>query len=243
MGFYNEIAKYYDDIFSTGEAQVAFLKEVIGSPPKEVLDIACGTGGYSIPLAQQGHHLSSVDLDHEMIQTLKSKVERLQIQLEAIQGNMLNLDNKGKKYDAAFCIGNSIVHLQSIEEIAQFIKNVKNVLKKNGKFILQIINYDRILKYHVKSLPTIENKNIPLSFERLYDYQQENNKVNFKTILRVEGKEIQNEIPLYPLLSGELLDILDSLGFYPISLYGDFNKTKYDKDDSFLTVLVASVWN
>lgn len=42
--FYTELAKYYDDLFPAGMAQLKLIAEKAGQPPGTVLDIACGSG-------------------------------------------------------------------------------------------------------------------------------------------------------------------------------------------------------
>ena len=93
---------------------------------------------------------------------------------------------------------------------------------------------------NIKSLPTIEVKDKGLKFHRLYRYDGKINKIFFKTILEVPGNIIENEIPLYPLLSEELEALLKNAGFTNIQMFGDFQKTKFQKDSSYSLVVNAS---
>lgn len=241
MKFYEEISKYYDYIFPTGKAQVNFLNKFIGDIPKDILDIACGTGGYSLELAKQGNKVTAVDLDAKMVEELKTKALESNLNVNALCGNMLELnDILNSQYDLAFCIGNSLVHLDGEKEISSFLKAVKAILREQGKLIVQIINYDRVLSQNVSSLPTIENAEVGLKFKRIYRYNKDLNKVFFKTILEVEGKELENEIPLYPLLSYELIRLLHEAGYNDVELYGDFKESEFQKDESYALVVVAS---
>ncbi len=240
MGFYEEISKYYDKIFPVGNEQIRFLKEVLGTPPKSVLDIACGTGGYSLELAAQGFDVTAVDLDAEMVHQLGVKAKREGYPIKILQANMLDLESKlSEKYNLAFCIGNSIVHLKNILQIKEFLSCAKKLLDVNGSLVLQIINFDRIILKDIKSLPTIEDKNIGLSFERKYSYDKEENTIYFKTNLNVDGKSFENEIPLYPLLQGELVEAVTDAGFKKVKLFSDFNGNEFDKYNSFMLVLWA----
>lgn len=241
MGFYEEISKYYDYIFPVGKEQINFVTKVAGEGPKSVLDIACGTGGYALELAKQGYAVTAVDLDSKMVEELKDKTLKSDLDIEALQGSMLELSSKiSSKYDVAFCIGNSLVHLDGEKEIEKFFREMKGLLKEEGKLIIQIINYDRVLSKNVQFLPTIENKEVGLTFQRLYRYDEILNKVFFKTILEVEGKKIENEIPLYPALSEDLEKLLRKAGFKDVKLYGDFKGNDFEKDNSYALVVVAS---
>lgn len=240
MGFYEEISKYYDYIFPTGEEQVKFLKEVAGNPPKAVLDIACGTGGYALELARQGYNVTASDLDAEMVRQLSQKVQESEFTISFLQSNMLELQKKlSDKFNLAFCIGNSVVHLENLLQIKDFLVNAKKLLEADGSLVIQIINFDRILLRDIKSLPTIEDKDIGLTFERNYNYDKQNNIIFFNTELSVEGQIFENEIPLYPLLQDELVDAVTEAGFKKVKLFGDFNGNEYDKYNSFMLVLWA----
>ncbi|MDP4181321.1 MAG: class I SAM-dependent methyltransferase, partial [Bacillota bacterium] len=59
MGFYDEISKYYDYIFPSFEEQLRFINDIAGEPPRSLLDIACGTGSYSIKLAKKGFDITA----------------------------------------------------------------------------------------------------------------------------------------------------------------------------------------
>ncbi len=240
MEFYQQISKYYDYIFPTGEEQVKFLKEVAGNPPKSLLDIACGTGGYSFALSEQGYNVTAVDRDAGMIRQLAEKIKPSETTLKYLEADMLQLNQKlTDKFHIAFCIGNSLVHLESIQQIKEFLISVKKVLENDGSLVLQIINFDRIILREIKSLPTIENETAGLSFERNYEYNKTSNRIAFKTKLTVEGKSFDNEVTLYPLRQDELTEALNEAGFKKLKLFGDFNGNEFDKYNSYMLVLWA----
>jgi len=240
--FYESIAKYYDDIFPAGKAQVSFLAKIARQPPKSILDVACGTGTYSLEMAKLGHFVTAVDLDAKMIELMREKIlaNHLDERVRPIHGNMLALRQiLNSRFDVAFCIGNSLVHLDGQEEISIFFKDIKQLLASNGHFVTQIINYDRVLEKNIKSLPTIEVKDKNLKFHRLYRYDNRINRVFFKTILEVEDNVTENEIPLYPLLSEDMKTLLQNAGFTNIEMFGDFQKTEFHRDSSYALVVTA----
>ncbi|HEX2927119.1 MAG TPA: class I SAM-dependent methyltransferase [Ruminiclostridium sp.] len=240
MGFYQKISKYYDYIFPTGKEQVYFLKEVMGNPPKSVLDVACGTGGYSLELEKQGYNVTAADIDEEMLRQLDNKAKERNQTIRIMQGNMLGLQNKlSESFNLVFCIGNSLVHLENMQQIREFIKEAKVLAGKEGNLVLQIINFDRVILRDVKNLPTIENKDIGLTFERNYRYDKKENRIYFNTVLHADGNVYENEIPLYPLREDELTEAVADAGFKRIKLFDDFKGNEFDKYNSFMLVLWA----
>jgi 2-polyprenyl-3-methyl-5-hydroxy-6-metoxy-1,4-benzoquinol methylase len=241
MGFYEEISKYYDYIFPVSTETVDFLIAKIGSRPKSILDVACGTGGYSLELEKHGYNMTAVDLDKAMIEGLREKALSSGSKVKYLQANMLELKEKlpHKGFDVVFCIGNSVVHLDNNNEISEFFNNTKSVLSDNGTLIIQTINFDRVLSKGITSLPTIFNDTIGLKFERLYRYDHLINKVFFKTILTVEDKKIENEIPLTPLKFDETEHMLKKAGFTDIAAFGGFDGSEFQNENSFLMIIKA----
>ncbi len=237
MGFYDELSKYYDIVFPKGDAQLQFIKERIKG--KNVLDLAAGTGNYTIDLGKLGYHVVATDLDKEMIRHIKNKSREEKLDnIKAYSLDMRHINTiEDNNFDLIFCIGNSIVHLDNPKEIADIIKKIYDLLNENGKVIIQIVNYDRILEFGVKNLPTIDRPEHGVKFIR--DYELNDEKILFKTKLIVENnQEYNNCVKLYPLTSESLTEMFVEAGFKDIEIYGGFDESEYNIN-SFATVAVA----
>lgn len=168
---------------------------------------------------------------------------RLNFMKEATLLPLLILTNqwlKQQRLNLIYCIGNSIVHLESLNELALFFKNTKSLLNSQGKIIIQIINYNRIIKKGIKKLPDIINEKAKLHFERNYNYDSNKQKIAFNTVLTVNNNKISNTIYLTPIFASEINDILLDCGFKNIQFYGDFKFSPYIETESYALVLVAS---
>ena len=187
MGFYEEIAPYYDYIFPAGEEQLRLISDIAGEPPKRILDIACGTGAYSVRLAREGHVVWGMDADAEMIRLAGLKAAQEDVPVRFFAGDMLEL-GKGiggadDRFDCIFCIGNSIVHLGSKEAVGAAVTEMKEHLAPSGSIVLQIINFDRVLEKGITSLPTLKNEDIGLVFQRNYTRDETPGLINFDTFV------------------------------------------------------------
>lgn len=234
MKFYTEIAQYYDDIFPLNEAQVTFFKNRLGIPPKQILDVACGTGSLLTNLCSYGYQGVGIDLNDTMIRKAEEKgckncIFKVSDMLTFQEGS----------YDLIYCIGNSLVHLNNLEDIKRFLTNCKAMLNQGGIFVTQIINYNRILKDHITSLPLIKNEAKNLTFIREYAYNNTTHLINFTTTLKVYNNTFHNTVNLYPLTSEELVTLLKQVGFTHIKLYGDFKETSYNPHESYSLVVEA----
>jgi len=205
----------------------------------KILDLATGTGNYAIALAKEGYQLSALDLSGEMVNLAKEKAYEQKVKIDFRVDDMLNIDSlySQESFDLISCIGNSLVHLDNQEEIRELINKSYGLLKQDGKLILQIVNYDRVLAKEIKSLPTITATDSIVELIRNYEFKE--GKVDFQTRLTTPRGEFENSVLLYPLKSDLLKELLLEAGFSRVKFYGDFNYSQYQSLDSFPLVIVA----
>lgn len=235
MGFYEELSKYYDRIFPPEQSQIEYIS---GSAKQgdRILDVACGSGGYTAEIYKKGYKIQACDLDEGMVGAADKRFSELGMEIKVKKADMTRLsDVYTEEFDLIYCIGNSIVHLESQEQVYKAVSSMKSLLSGGGKLILQIMNFDRIKKYDIRELPEIKTADGEISFKRYYNLL-ESGRLEFKTTLDVKGQEsLKNKVLLLPLTRDELSGILQSAGFKDIRTYGDFNKGIF-KDDSYVLV-------
>ncbi|KOH46119.1 class I SAM-dependent methyltransferase [Sunxiuqinia dokdonensis] len=227
--FYSAIAKYYNQIFPLNEKQLEFVKSsLVGLDGKKILDIGCSTGQLAKKLAGLGGQVTGLDLNEKMI-ALAQKENHFP-DLQFVVGNMLEADSycEESSLDAVLCFGNTLVHLDSIDEIGRFFKVVAKLLKPGGKFLVQMLNYDYILDQQVDELPLIDGPKI--SFIRKYDLPEgENDKIIFNTELVIKStrESLFHASRLLPLRKNDLHSLLQHFGFERIKYYANFDKKPF----------------
>ncbi|MDX1365396.1 class I SAM-dependent methyltransferase [Arenibacter latericius] len=238
MSFYQQIAPYYHHIFKINDKQIDFVKSTLPTSDSKLLDIGCGIGTLSLALSNYYQNVVGIDMDAEMIRVAKTKAKDALNSVQFHELSMLKLDHFLAKHsiDGIICFGNTLVHLNSLSEINNFLQQSKAVLKPNGKLLLQIVNYDKILVKNIRQLPTIENDEI--IFERNYNYHSSGNKIDFNTRLTIKSTQqiIENSIPLLPLLKEQLASLLNKAGFRNCSFYGNFNMEAHSIDSPALII-------
>ncbi|MFV0381535.1 MAG: class I SAM-dependent methyltransferase [Breznakia sp.] len=222
---YHNYAKYFDKIFPAKKGTIDFLDTYLRG--ETVLDIGCGSGGYAIALHQKGYTLKGIDLDEEMIRYAKAKDASIAFTTQ----NMLTMDDT--KFHSIYCIGNTLVHLPSKQDIQAFLNTCFK--KAEHCLLLQIINYDRVLDQHIIALPTIENEEV--RFERKYAFKKD--KVVFSSTLRAPQKQYHNSVELIPLRKQELEDMLQEAGFQNIQSFSGFQEEAFH-ENSYALVIVAN---
>ncbi|ADQ14525.1 class I SAM-dependent methyltransferase [Halanaerobium hydrogeniformans] len=253
MEFYSGFSKNYDKIFPLKENKLKLLDQTFSylkndKKQTKLLDVGCGTGSYAVALAGKGYQVIGIDLDSEMIALAKNKQAGLsqteaEDRLDFFVLGMLELKDKFSQdtFDGIYIIGNVLVHLNK-SEIKEFIHILRKLIKKEGKIVIQIVNYQRILDLELKGLPTIYSKDEKLRFERDYEYDPADNNIYFKTTL-VEQEDnnilAKNKIKLYPLTKDELIDLLEAAAFEIENIYGSATGDSYQELESLPLILTA----
>ena len=126
-------AGIYDGM-NTGLADLEFYKRWMPkNKDARILELCCGTGRLTIPLAREGYVISGVDFTTSMLEQAKTKAAGESLKVEFIEADIRTLDLP-EKYDLIFIPFNSIHHLYTNEDLFKAFHVVKDHLKEGGLF-------------------------------------------------------------------------------------------------------------
>lgn len=234
---YKVISKYYNKIFPLKREKIDFVINLRKTKNDKILDIGCATGELIIYLSKLGYYTVGIDIDEEMISYARKSANNLGVEASFINVDMLRLNEyfQMNKFDVAICWGNTIAHLNDMNEIKKFIHGCYNILNPEGCLSLQVINFSKIIKKDNISLPEINNDYI--KFKRNYFFNSEK-KLIFQTEITIKetGEVFRFDTIHFPIFKDELLDTLREEGFNSFKLYSDFNYKLFEEDDTSIIV-------
>ncbi|WP_042345777.1 class I SAM-dependent DNA methyltransferase [Bacillus massiliigorillae] len=102
-----------------------------------VLDVACGTGEFSVRLAEKGYHVTGVDLSEEMLSIARAKAEGHNVTIPFYHQNMIELD-MGESFDSIVIFCDSLNYLESEHDVQSTFKCVFEQLKAGGLFMFDV---------------------------------------------------------------------------------------------------------
>ena len=229
---YNQIADIYLEIFPLNKAFLVFIPEYLGKPGAKVLDLGCGPGDYVDALSNSGYRATGIDSSGPMIE--KAKVEKCGSFYHYSFSEIAQLDSG---FDCVCCVGNSLSYLPNNAWL-QFLEDVRNLLKKSGFFVFQVVNWDRI-RITKKSEFPINSISGGRTFHRRYEWIDDS-EVNFHTELQKENEILGSwAAPLYPKYCNPVVSDLQVAGFTVINKLGDYLMSPYDLQTSPATIIVA----
>lgn len=235
MSFYQQLSHYYDQLFTFDATELAFIAKELGPAPR-LLDIGCATGNKTAMLSSLAESIVAIDADATMISLARANHPMPNIKYDIMDMRLLAEKFFSENFDAVLCLGNTLVHVEPLSAINKMLEDISFILAKNGRLMLQILNYDRILDQQITSLPDIDTEQV--LFTRGYSW--ESKRLMFNTSLRIKanGEEFKNSIPLYPLRRQALQTMLEDAGFGKQSYFGGFHGEAYNSDAA-LTIVVA----
>lgn len=245
------VREFYDTLAADYDAMTGFAQRFEAERPvlrslvehyaiKTALDAGCGTGFHSLVLAQLGVHVTAVDISPEMLAALRRHSEELNLSVHAVQAEFGNIpDVLTTRFDAVFCLGNSLVHLLSESEVRQALRAFASVLKPKALVVIQLLNYDRILSERTAILATREVEGT--KFVRYYDYGKERLRFNVAKISNHRDSTEQSviSVPLRPLRKDELVQHLVAVGCRDVHCFGSLSMDAFDWLSSKDLVVIA----
>ncbi|WP_449537653.1 class I SAM-dependent methyltransferase [Ferdinandcohnia sp. Marseille-Q9671] len=130
---YND-PELYDKENDSYQEDVVFLEKWASKVTGPIIDLACGTGRATIPLAEAGHNLIGVDIHSGMLSQAKRKTENTNLQIKWIEQDCTDLQ-LGVKSPLIYIVGNSIQHFLTNDAQDQLLSSVHSHLETGGIFI------------------------------------------------------------------------------------------------------------
>ncbi|MDO9545474.1 MAG: class I SAM-dependent methyltransferase [Pelolinea sp.] len=218
--------------------------------PLRILDAACGTGMHAIALAKEGSEMSGADISPEMIKKAQKNTRAAQVNVDLKPVGFGDLEqaymnSNFHPFDVLICLGNSLPHLLSPDEILAALKDMAACLRPGGMLLLQNRNFDAVMAEHNRwqGLQSYKEGSQEWLFLRFYDFDPDG-LITFNIFRLHKG---ENEIwtqkvsttRLFPLKQEILLPLLEKAGFHQLSCFGKMEASMFDPEKSGNLVVTA----
>lgn len=135
-----EDGRHYDEMVHF-EDDVDFYKECVDEYGGPVLELACGTGRVTIPIAEDGVDTVGLDISHHRLELAREKASKKDVDVDFVEDDMRDFEFD-KKFGTIILPANSMQALTELEDHEKLFSSVRKHLKDDGRFIFQIFNPD-----------------------------------------------------------------------------------------------------
>jgi glycine/sarcosine N-methyltransferase len=159
LDFYDALAPLFD-LMTDWETRLAgegpFLCRMLEKQgARRVLDAACGSGGHALALARWGYAATGADASSVMIALAERKAAAAGLVVPYFVADLARLPDAfagAPPFDAVLCLGNSLPHLLTQDDLVAALRGMAGVLRPGGLLITQNLNYDLRWRTRPRSL-------------------------------------------------------------------------------------------
>jgi SAM-dependent methyltransferase len=230
------------------QAQLEFIRNTLPLPREvAILDLACGYGRLSVPLAQEGYRVTGFDFSEYLLDIARQKAHTGGLAVPFIQGDMRHLDFENE-FDAIINIFTSFGYFETVEEDRAVVEGVHRGLKRKGYFLLDFVNSPKAISWLYEN-GTIDRETGELVSQKtatlsngLVVHQIERLDVGslrwkMKRTWREGGKERSYFTNLRMYFLAELFQLITEAGLRVERVYGDFDASPYQADSKRILIV------
>jgi SAM-dependent methyltransferase len=236
-------ANIYDGM-NTSLVDLQFYKSWLQkNKDARILELCCGTGRLTLPIAQDGYDISGVDYTGSMLKKAKIKASELGLEINFIEADIRTL-NLQERYDLILIPFNSIHHLYNNTDLFKALNVVIKHLNNGGLFLMDCFNPN--IRYivdgeqeqkEIAAYTTDDGREILINQTMRYESKTQINRIEWHYFINGQFDSIQN-MDMRMFFPQELDSYLESHGFEIIHKFGDFEKETFN-DNSEKQIFVC----
>lgn len=191
---YETLAAMYDALMDDVdyEAWADYIDRMLqkhGGPGKRLLDLGCGTGCISIPLAQRGYQVTGVDISEEMLAAAREKSRALQLDIDWRKQDLTSLqlfDEAGNEmvFDAAIATFDVFNHLTDPEDLQMLFHTLNPLLADEGVLLFDVQTPYKLREYLGNHIFTLHRDDVEYMWENHFDEESQICTMNITFFLR-----------------------------------------------------------
>lgn len=204
--------------------------------PKTVVDLGCGTGSLSIPLANEGFEVTGIDLSGDMLSVAHQKMEstphgaRLfkEGNLRWVQQDMTEWEMPGL-VDSVISFCDCLNYLLDEEDILRTFERTYEGLISGGTFLFDVHHPNTFMRY-AEEQPFVWNDD---SVSYIWTCELDVDRLEIEHDLTIFAREEELDSDLYRRFEENhiqraydpewMMNELQKCGFTEVSCYADFN--------------------
>jgi ubiquinone/menaquinone biosynthesis C-methylase UbiE len=207
-------------------AEAAAAAQLAGvEPPAEILDAPGGFGRHSIPLAEAGYRVTSVD--RSAVQQEEGRRRAGDVAPKWVQADFRELPFEDESFDAVLCLFTSIGYRGEQGDRETFSEFLR-VLRPGAAVIVELLHRDRLMAvFQERAWEPLEGEAI-LAEARRFDYTAGEIETDHILISDAKRRSVTFRVRVYT--ATELVRLLEGLGYQAVECFGDLEGAELSRE-------------
>ena len=222
IGLYPVI--FSEQRFSEAADQADKLLKLANPQGRKVLDLCCGPGRFSIPLASKGFEVTGVDRTAFLLKKARARARKARVKIEWVQQDMRDFSRPGA-FDMVVNMYTSFGYFDDRQHDLDVLRHTFTNLKPGGIFLIDVFGKERVARvFQPTAAESFEDGTMLVKRHEIFDdWTRIRNE--YIVIRNGQAKTFSFHHTIY---SGqELRDRLQLAGFRDVRLYGNLDGDDY----------------
>jgi SAM-dependent methyltransferase len=200
-----------------------------------LLDLCCGHGRHTIEFARRGFRLTGVDRNTRYLDHARRRAAGENLDIEFVQDDMRTFRRTGT-FDGVTNLLTSFGYFENPDDERRVLENIHASLKPGGRLLMEMSGKEIIARIYQK-----RDWDEQGGVYQLVDRQAIDNwsRLRMRWIYIKDGAVSEFELLLRLYSASELTDLLSSVGFRDVRIFGGLDGSPYDQKARRLVALAV----
>ncbi|MER5351912.1 class I SAM-dependent methyltransferase [Kitasatospora sp. NPDC002551] len=223
--------EFHDFLFS--EQRHAQAEELLGSSPlldfpagSRVLDLCCGPGVFSVPLARRGHTVTGVDLSPAMLERARRLADAAGAKVTFVRADARAYDAPGE-FDVVLNMFTSFGYFEDPADNARVLRTMHDSLTPGGTLVLDLAGKELLARRVTPPKVVRRGEDLVVQTDTVLDDWA---RLRSDWVM-VRGERVTRATLVWFVYSAvELRRMAEEAGFERIEVFGGFDGRPYDEN-------------
>lgn len=227
-----EDAEFYDMEFAERNHELPFFRHLARAADGPVLEVACGTGRLTLPIAREGVDITGLDVSPTMLAKARLNAAATGAEIDWLEQDCREM-RLPRRFALIFSATNAMQHLLDVASACAFLRRAGEGLLPGGKLVVDVFNpsLPKLLKtpadrHVLKTIPHAEGG--PITVEVASQYASDTQVLHFDLHYLRTGQLLRTkQVNMRVFFPQELLALCQLNGLRVVERLGDYDGSPF----------------